>query len=311
MCRRWVIVLVTMAAAATAKPPSEMPHEVTVDLNSFSDYLAASALYVLNARIDGENTHARLIKIGGLGRQICGGVLVRGEETDIPTSKIAPVLLKADLCNLKGNSRSIFGPVKPRGHLEAAKPGILAACGATPLALPIPWDYEIPTPRGRAATLFNLFSDLVGAAFGQGPVFVREDSIEQQRRALPWIDELRSGKFDAGFAPIRLGQILAGYRGVLGRDDIPTVAGRDREFRFQKFSEPVYPPLAQAARVRDSVVLRVPFDTETGVAGEPEVISGAPLLRPSAIRAAKEWQFDPSGLRSPVIIEIRYGLDCE
>lgn len=59
--------------------------------------------------------------------------------------------------------------------------------------------------------------------------------------------------------------------------------------------EPVYPPLAKAAKVSGAVVVEVTID-ETGKVIEARAISGHPLLKDSAVEAAREWTFSPTQL---------------
>ena len=60
--------------------------------------------------------------------------------------------------------------------------------------------------------------------------------------------------------------------------------------------EPVYPPLAKAAQVSGSVVVEMTVD-ETGNVVSTRAISGHPLLKDSAITAAREWVFTPTELQ--------------
>jgi len=57
--------------------------------------------------------------------------------------------------------------------------------------------------------------------------------------------------------------------------------------------EPVYPPLAKAARISGSVVIEVTADEEGNVISA-RAISGHPLLKDAAVSAAKRWRFTPT-----------------
>ena len=59
--------------------------------------------------------------------------------------------------------------------------------------------------------------------------------------------------------------------------------------------EPVYPPLARAAAVSGPVVVELTIDEEGNVIAA-KVISGHPLLKDSALAAAKGWKFKPAKL---------------
>jgi TonB family protein len=55
---------------------------------------------------------------------------------------------------------------------------------------------------------------------------------------------------------------------------------------------PVYPPLAQAARVQGVVLLQVQISKE-GAVEDIRVIAGHPLLNEAAIEAVKQWRYRP------------------
>jgi protein TonB len=64
--------------------------------------------------------------------------------------------------------------------------------------------------------------------------------------------------------------------------------------------EPVYPEIARRMRVTGSVVVEVTISEEGSVISA-KAISGHPLLRDAAIRAARQWRFTPTILGgSPV-----------
>ena len=61
--------------------------------------------------------------------------------------------------------------------------------------------------------------------------------------------------------------------------------------------EPGYPPLAKVARVSGAVVVEVTID-EQGDVIDTQVISGHPLLRNAALKAARGWKFAPDKVYS-------------
>jgi protein TonB len=56
--------------------------------------------------------------------------------------------------------------------------------------------------------------------------------------------------------------------------------------------EPVYPPLARAARVQGVIVLQATINT-AGQVRDISVISGHPLLNDAAIEAVRQWVYRP------------------
>jgi protein TonB len=67
--------------------------------------------------------------------------------------------------------------------------------------------------------------------------------------------------------------------------------------------EPRYPPLAMQARIQGDVVLRAVID-KNGNIQDLQLISGHPMLVPSAIEAVKQWRYKPYLLNgSPVEVD--------
>ena len=66
--------------------------------------------------------------------------------------------------------------------------------------------------------------------------------------------------------------------------------------------QPPYPPLARQARIQGQVVLQADISKD-GTIQNLRLISGHPMLAPSAIEAVKQWRFKP-GLKNgkPVIV---------
>lgn len=56
---------------------------------------------------------------------------------------------------------------------------------------------------------------------------------------------------------------------------------------------PVYPPLAMAARQQGQVVIRMIID-ERGLPVDVQAVSGLPSLQGPALRAARQWRFEPA-----------------
>ena len=66
---------------------------------------------------------------------------------------------------------------------------------------------------------------------------------------------------------------------------------------------PVYPPLARQARIQGMVILKVQI-SKTGDVENIQLVSGHPILAPSAIEAVKQWKYKPYLLNGePVEVE--------
>ena len=67
--------------------------------------------------------------------------------------------------------------------------------------------------------------------------------------------------------------------------------------------QPDYPPLARQARIQGSVVLQAVISRE-GTIENLQVLSGHPMLVPSALTAVRQWRYRPYFLNGePVEVE--------
>ncbi|HEY6402031.1 MAG TPA: energy transducer TonB, partial [Blastocatellia bacterium] len=57
--------------------------------------------------------------------------------------------------------------------------------------------------------------------------------------------------------------------------------------------EPEYPPIARAAHAEGAVGIQITI-SEVGKVIEAEVVTGHPLLRDAALKAARQWEFNPT-----------------
>ncbi|MCX6591759.1 MAG: energy transducer TonB [Acidobacteria bacterium] len=82
-------------------------------------------------------------------------------------------------------------------------------------------------------------------------------------------------------------------------------------WQVQRLVEPLFPPLAQQARIRDKVTVRCEIAPE-GVPKECTPVSGHPLLAQAAVQNAKQWTFRRGGSTSTEeadYFEIEYNFD--
>ena len=88
------------------------------------------------------------------------------------------------------------------------------------------------------------------------------------------------------------------------------VSARVQERKLLYNPEPVYPPLAEQARIRGFVKLVVLISTD-GAVKEVRVVSGHPLLVPAAVDAVRQWRYRPTlldGEPAEVISEIQVNV---
>ena len=66
------------------------------------------------------------------------------------------------------------------------------------------------------------------------------------------------------------------------------------------------------ARIQGKVELQLTLGSSTGEVRSAAVVSGHPLLTPSAIEAAKQWRFEASSVSSEMVsVTIEYALRCQ
>jgi len=81
--------------------------------------------------------------------------------------------------------------------------------------------------------------------------------------------------------------------GVAAAQDAPVeVSSASANEHILKKIDPEYPPLAKAARIQGKVLLKATISKEGDVTSV-SVVSGHPMLAPSAIEAVKKWQYKP------------------
>lgn len=66
--------------------------------------------------------------------------------------------------------------------------------------------------------------------------------------------------------------------------------------------QPVYPPLAKAAKAAGAVQVQVTIN-EAGDVTEAQALSGHPLLHQAAIDAARQWKFKPTNDLGPISVQ--------
>ena len=84
------------------------------------------------------------------------------------------------------------------------------------------------------------------------------------------------------------------------------VGGQIREPRRITYVPPVYPTIAQTARVEGDVIVEAVID-ETGVVRNVRVLRSIPLLDRAAVEAVSRWRYSPTTLNNqavPVIMTV-------
>jgi len=79
-----------------------------------------------------------------------------------------------------------------------------------------------------------------------------------------------------------------------------TVGGNVQKAKLARQVRPQYPPLARQARIQGTVKLTAVIGKD-GSIQELQVVSGHPLLVPSALQAVKQWQYNPTLLNGQAV----------
>jgi protein TonB len=72
-----------------------------------------------------------------------------------------------------------------------------------------------------------------------------------------------------------------------------TIGGNVQQAKLVRQPKPIYPPLAKQARISGVVHLNAVISKD-GTIQDLKVISGHPLLVPSALEAVKQWVYQPT-----------------
>lgn len=77
--------------------------------------------------------------------------------------------------------------------------------------------------------------------------------------------------------------------------------------RVQKMTQPQYPALALRMRVEGVVKLQTVVNAD-GRVEDVKVLSGHTLLKSTAVECVKQWQYEPTGEKSVVPVEVNFRL---
>ncbi len=177
--------------------------------------------------------------------------------------------------------------------------------------------------------LWELGAEISASGFGPNDDFAirrEEDDLVLQQTGQDLLPQLISGRYDRALALAVKGNVgkwkdpsfrslLAGYQGPMSAAEAkasyePQLL-KATDYRFDKFVVPNYAPLAIQGRIQGKVELQLTVEAETGEVQNASVISGHPLLAPSAVEAAKQWRFEAKSLGTDrVKVTIEYALRC-
>ncbi|NOT44361.1 MAG: hypothetical protein HOP14_07150 [Acidobacteria bacterium] len=107
-------------------------------------------------------------------------------------------------------------------------------------------------------------------------------------------------------------QVLAGYDGPpTQRAPRPPMVRERETLPFTKFVQPVFPPVARAARVFGDVRMRLRLQPESGAVIDVAIVEGRPLLEQAARDAALQWRFGAgASTGDPLNVTVSFAEGC-
>jgi TonB family protein len=307
-----VDIAATIAHAAETAGPSEF-YIVSV---FFSDNGALFYYRVIDVQTDGPDSLIRYTRIAPTNDYCRNRTIVQTATARVRNMSPSQLVKGNNPCSVK--PEKLDGALKKyihtTGAFETISFGIVAKCGSLSVTLGLPTIEEVDLKRmhrahPEIAQLWNLTADITVPAFGSKDIFhdrKEEDDLVLQRAGEKLVSELVSGRYDIGLAAACRGNIgtwaspsfrslLESYGGPVSATEaktsfVPQLVNAQTH-KFIHFVAPKYPILALQARIQGRVELQLTVDPATGEVLSASVVSGHPLLAPSAIEAAKHWRF--------------------
>lgn len=293
--------------------------------NFFSDDLSAWNEKILDVAQAGADVRVRFVQIS-LANRSCPGLLVQAVEKTLPGTTVRKVA-DMNVCALSPRDvrRAVSEAERPGIHTETASQVIATHCGKTDRLLEFPFDADLDFEKlstwdPRVKKLSGMIYDISRRTFGESFWF-RDDEQQPAREelGLALIPHLTSGKYDNVLGE-RVEELKKYKRPppIGERGPIPSLVDAQM-LHLARFVAPVYPSIAESARVQGDVPLKIRVDRRSGVvtdvelnAGNEKPAAGIALLSPAAIDAARKWQFAPEFLAGDTIdATVRFSLQCE
>jgi len=271
----------------------------------FSDALPGWHRSVLEVRPEGADVLVRYVRSGPASRY-CGTVTkIVSASARVPGTSLLTIARGLNLCAIDptavARTTRAFAPAHAAVVYAGDRFVIVAKCGAETRVIRLPGDWELDMARlkrksPRIAGLWTLEQTVGAQAFGLFPsidVVPSEMEVKLQPADEATLAELKSGKFDTGLAPLSFKNDVAALQSA---SDVPVygvkLANADR-FRFARYVDPQYPPIALQARISGRVELELVSNPATGQVEQVTVVSGHPLLAAAAKESAQHWRFVP------------------
>lgn len=281
--------------------------------------------------------------------QPCDDPAIKGVTVFLPNTKMEQLTNGLDLCLLDTSTfnRNVAKSTKKPEPFETMRSAVVARCGLEERVFEMPKfkmnEKILKQIEPSAVPMSQLSAYLVRKAF---PIDKTRDifwgvdsSLTEFPEGSPQLEELRAGAFDKafwfGFKGVhpgipagvvtsvdptigsdsdlgKLRNVLAKYRHPARGNSGRTATLADSQgFKLKQFVAPVFPPLAAQIRMEGRVTLSLRVDHSTGQVESVDVVSGHALLQDSSMKAAKQWQFDPTqALPEQIKVVLDFSLHC-
>jgi TonB family protein len=302
----WLVATYVCAAHLWASPDSAYPSGFYIVSVGFSDALPGWHRSVLEVRKEGPDVLVRYIRVMPFSNDCGEATKIVWIASRLPNTSLSTLTGGQNFCDIKSSdlARTLQKfPQRRRMIMFAGDTfSITAKCGADTRVIRLPADWTFNMARlqrqnPKTAALWTLENTIGKRVFGSFPsidVIPADLAPRLQLADEAVLDELKSGKFDAG---LPAGKSFKEDVAALGSTTDPpgarvqlVDAGR---FRFDQYSEPQYPPLARQAQISGTVELQLAVDRDTGIVRDVKVLSGQAILAETAREAALHWRFAP------------------
>jgi hypothetical protein len=198
---------------------------------------------------------------------------------------------------------------------------IVATCedGQRIVKVPNSQTFDLKALRKRsptAAEIVDLYSSLE-KRFVHGELNTVKPPKDQQLQAAAQksVPDLKSGRFEAGFEPGRLKEILAMYAGpIAALTPMPKLVDFEK-WKFLSYVDPAYPtPLPTGKQMQGPTTVELEFyvDPTTGYIRNFRIVRGSELYRTVTTDAVVQWVFDPhQKLPAPLRLTLDYSQGCK
>jgi protein TonB len=196
---------------------------------------------------------------------------------------------------------------KPAMPIQSVAPETSSPTLPTPKPSPTQTQTPKPTPTEEAAPTPRVQSEMMNTQLNAPARISHDIKAMSDKEAPPSSGFGATGVEGLGGNPSGgVGSVFSGKTGPRVTAEVSktlNVSGGVMSGRLISKTNPVYPPLARAARVEGTVVLHATI-SKAGVIENLNVISGPATLRQAALDAVKTWRYRPYLLNNePVEVE--------